>query len=141
MTEQPQDDAAARVWKAMRVLVLEKEDRRRETAEVLGLSFFRARALRRLLRGPLPMRELAARLSTEKPYLTLLVDDLEKRGYVVRTPHPEDRRSKIVALTEEGARVAAEAEAILARPPAGLLTLDPDDLAALDRITAALVRP
>ncbi|MCK2215986.1 MarR family transcriptional regulator [Actinomadura sp. ATCC 31491] len=130
--------AVARVWAAMRVLVLEEEDRRKEVADTLGISFSRARALRRLLPGPLTMRELTARLSTEKPYTTLVVDDLEERGYVRRTVHPDDRRSKIVTLTDAGRAAAERADRILARPPRRLAALAPDDLAALDRILTGL---
>ncbi|GAA0343004.1 MarR family transcriptional regulator [Actinoallomurus spadix] len=134
-------DAVARVWAAMSSFVLAQEDRRKEVAETLGMSFFRAKALRRLLPGPLTMRELTARLVTEKPYTTLVVDDLERRGFVERSVHPDDRRSKIVTLTPAGVAAAEEAERILARPPRSLLALDPGDLAALDRIMAELRSP
>lgn len=36
-----------------------------------------------------------------------LLDVLEKRGYVVRETDEEDRRSKLVSITEEGRSVAA----------------------------------
>lgn len=134
-------DAVARVWTAMCSLVLKQEDRRGEVAETLGMTFFRAKALRRLLPGPLTMRELTERLSTEKPYTTLVVDELEKRGYVRRSVHPDDRRCKIVTLTPAGVAAAEQAEAILARPPRALLDLTPDELAALDRIMAKLRSP
>lgn len=134
-------EAVARVWAAMCSLVLKQEDRRSEVAETLGMTFFRAKALRRLLPGPLTMRELTARLSTEKPYTTLVVDDLEKRGYVQRSVHPDDRRSKIVTLTPAGVAAAEQAERILARPPRALLDLAPDELAVLDRIMARLRAP
>ncbi|GAA4634946.1 transcriptional regulator SlyA [Actinoallomurus vinaceus] len=141
-TDGPMDvaepDAAVRAWATMCDLVLRGEDRRKEITDTLGISFFRAKALRRLRGGPLTMRELTARLSTEKPYTTLVVDDLEQRGYVERSVHPEDRRSKIVSLTPAGAAVARQADEILARPPRSLLALDPDELAALDRIMAKL---
>ncbi|MEV5752219.1 MarR family transcriptional regulator [Actinoallomurus sp. NPDC052308] len=134
-------DAVARVWAAMCSLVLKQEDRRKEVAETLGMSFFRAKALRRLLPGPLTMRELTSRLATEKPYTTLVVDDLERRGFVERSVHPDDRRCKIVTLTPAGVAAAEQAERILARPPRSLLALAPEDLAALDRIMAALRSP
>jgi DNA-binding MarR family transcriptional regulator len=135
----PPDPATlARIWAAMRVLVLKQEDRRKEVTDTLDMTFFRAKALRRLLAGPLTMRELTARLSTEKPYTTLVVDELERRGYVARSVHPIDRRSKLVTLTPAGVTAAEQAERILARPPRSLLRLDPEDLATLDRIMAKL---
>lgn len=139
----PSEDAdrvatAARVWAAMSALVLTGENRRKEVAETLGISFFRAKALRRLLAGPLTQRELGARLATEKPQTTLIVDDLEQRGYVTRSVHPDDRRCKVVTLTSAGRAAAEQAERILARPPRVLLDLEPEELAALDRIMARL---
>ncbi|QYC42549.1 DNA-binding transcriptional repressor MarR [Nonomuraea coxensis DSM 45129] len=139
----PDDRAAAafRVWAAMRALVLEEEDRRKEVADALGMSFSRAKALRRLLPGPLTMRELTALLGTDKPYTTLVVDDLEGRGYVRRTVHPDDRRRRIVTLTEAGRAAAEQGDRILGRPPRALAALGPDDLAALDRVMAAIRSP
>ncbi|WP_433509370.1 MarR family winged helix-turn-helix transcriptional regulator [Nonomuraea sp. CA-143628] len=134
-------DAVARSWAAMCFLVLKQENRRKEVADTLGMSFFRAKALRRLLGGPLTMRELTARLATEKPYTTLVVDNLERAGYVERSVHPDDRRSKLVTLTPDGVAAAEQAERILARPPRALLALEPADLAALDRIMAKLQSP
>jgi DNA-binding MarR family transcriptional regulator len=106
--------------------------------DALGMSFFRIKALRRIAAKPSRMSELAAQLATDRPYLTLVVDDLVKRGLAERHQHPTDRRCKIVSATEAGHAVAARANAILGTPPPNLATLPPDDLAALDRIVAAL---
>jgi MarR family transcriptional regulator, multiple antibiotic resistance protein MarR len=38
------------------------------------------------------------------------VDRLEKRGWAVRRPHPSDRRSSLLDLTDEGRRLADAAE-------------------------------
>jgi DNA-binding MarR family transcriptional regulator len=118
----------------MRTLVLEVHDRRAAVSEALDLSFSRARALTRLVAGPLTMRELAGRLGTDPPYTTVVVDDLERRGLVRRSTSPDDRRVKIVTLTEAGARAAAVAEEILSEPPPALAALDAGDLAELTRI-------
>ncbi|MFI6908067.1 MarR family winged helix-turn-helix transcriptional regulator [Nonomuraea sp. NPDC050394] len=138
MSDTLDQEAVTRVWTTMYDIVLRQEDRRKEVAETLGVSFFRVKALRRLLSGPMTMRELTAELSTDKPYTTLMVDDLEERGYVTRSVSPDDRRIKIVTLTPEGTAAAEAAERILARPPRSLLALDPDDLASLDRILTSL---
>lgn len=129
---------ASAVFEAMRRLVLEQEDRRGEVSEALGMSFSRSRALRRLAAGPQRMSELTAILSTDKPYTTLIVDDLERRGLVERSVDPDDRRCKIVTLTGTGREAAARAEAILARPPKSLLALDDDELTTLERLLAKL---
>jgi DNA-binding MarR family transcriptional regulator len=114
-------------------LVLDNE-RRREVSEALGLSFGRVRALRRVVRSPITMGELAAALGIDAPYTTLVVDDLESEGLVERRPHPTDRRVKLVATTIRGTAAAQRADAILSRPPDGLRTLAKTDLKELVRI-------
>ncbi|GAA4559161.1 MarR family winged helix-turn-helix transcriptional regulator [Planotetraspora kaengkrachanensis] len=131
---------AARVWQGIRALVLDAHDRRKEVCEALGMSFVRAKALRRLVRGPLTLRDLAEHLATDAPYTSVVVADLERRGMVERATHPGDRRAKIVTITPAGAEAAALAERILGEPPDPLLSLDAGDLAALDRIVAAIHR-
>jgi DNA-binding MarR family transcriptional regulator len=42
---------------------------------------------------------------------TAAIDRLERKGFVVRTPNPSDRRGSLVRLTEEGLRVIDEAMA------------------------------
>jgi DNA-binding MarR family transcriptional regulator len=44
--------------------------------------------------------ELAARLGVTKQAAGQLVDDLERRGYVRREPHPAGGRRKLVVLTD-----------------------------------------
>jgi DNA-binding MarR family transcriptional regulator len=135
----PDDDTAVRVWRDLRDLVLDRNERRKEVSDALGMSFFRIKALRRIDASPVKLADLADALLTDRPYITLVVDDLAKRGLVQRTPHPTDRRSKIVTVTDAGAAAAAEAERILSTPPLALRDLSADDLAALDRITGKLL--
>ena len=95
------DDAAREVWLLMSDLVLDNQ-RRREVSEALGMSFGRARAVRRLARRPMSMGELAAALGIDPPNATVVVDDLEALGLVRRRPHPTDRRAKLVEATRKG---------------------------------------
>jgi DNA-binding MarR family transcriptional regulator len=129
------DGAARQAWQAMADLVLDNE-RRREVSDQVGLSFGKIRALRRIARRPMPMRELAALLGVDPPNLTPVVDDLERSGLVERQAHPSDRRVKLVVATTEGAALARQAEEILERPPVGLVNLPGDDLENLARILA-----
>ena len=133
------DEVAAQVWRGMRALVLDRHDRRKEVCEALDMSFVRAKALRQLAAQPLTMRELTARLATDPPYTTVVVDDLERRGLVVRSAHPTDRRSKIVTATPAGVTAAGRAEEILNQPPEPIRQLDAAELAALDRIVTRLL--
>ncbi|MEV6110823.1 MarR family transcriptional regulator [Streptomyces sp. NPDC051940] len=45
--------------------------------------------------------ELAERLGVTKQAAGQIIDDLEKRGYVERRPHPAGGRRKLVVLTEK----------------------------------------
>jgi DNA-binding MarR family transcriptional regulator len=123
----------------MRALVLDRYDRRKSVCEALGMSFIRAKALRRIADGPMTMRELAAALGTDPGYTTVVVDDLEQRGLVTRTVSAGDRRSKIVAITAAGSSQAGVAERILGDPPGPVRALPPGDLASLARIVTALL--
>ena len=121
------------VWMLMSDLVLDNM-RRRAVSEALGMSFGRARAIRRLAREPLSMGEFAAALDIDPPNATVLVDDLEAQGLVRRRAHPTDRRARLVEATRRGKALAKRADDILATPPAALSALPDEDLEALQRI-------
>ena len=121
-------------------LVLDNE-RRREVAEALGISFGRARTVRRLARQPMSMGELAAALGIDPPNATVVVDDLEALGLVRRRPHPTDRRAKVVEATRKGKEMARRADTILATPPPALSELSAEDLEALRRILKSATAP
>jgi DNA-binding MarR family transcriptional regulator len=120
-------------------LVLENT-RRREVSEALGMSFGRTRAIRRLARAPMSMRELADALGIDPPNATVVVADLESQGLVRRRPHPTDGRAKLVEATRKGKDLARRADAILATPPPGLGALGADDLQTLRRILEGVRR-
>ncbi|MBC7123463.1 MAG: MarR family transcriptional regulator, partial [Pseudothermotoga sp.] len=66
-------------------------------------------ALFYLLRyGPCKMKDLADALSMTKANVTHLVDVLEKKGFVKRTPDEFDRRAIQLRVTEHGERVYNE---------------------------------
>lgn len=134
------DHRAREVWMLMSDLVLDHQ-RRRDVSETTGLSFSRARAVRRVARKPMSMGDLAEALGIDRPNATVVVDDLEAQGLVRRTPHPTDRRGKLVEATRKGKALARRADEILATPPAALRELDPDDVAALQRILTKVIEP
>ena len=127
------DHAAREVWLLISDLVLDNQ-RRREVSDALGISFGRARTVRRLARKPMSMSELAVALGIDPPNATAVVDDLEALKLVRRRPHPTDGRAKLVEATRKGKDMARRADAILATPPPALSTLSTDDLEALRRI-------
>ncbi len=127
------------VWLLMSDLVLDNT-RRREVADALDMSFGRARAIRRLARQPMSMREFADAMGIEAPNATVLVADLEAQGLARRRPHPTDGRAKVVEATRKGKALARRADEILATPPAALSDLPADDLETLRRILEAVRR-
>ncbi|GAB2749637.1 MarR family winged helix-turn-helix transcriptional regulator [Streptomyces bullii] len=58
--------------------------------------------------------DLAAHLGVTKQAASQLVDELVRKGYAERRPHPQDARARLVVLTERGracTRAAEEAAA------------------------------
>ncbi len=69
-------------------------------AREYGMGFARGRVLWALQEsGPVVMRALSDRLGISPRTVTGLIDALEADGWVTRTPHPEDRRATIIAIT------------------------------------------
>jgi DNA-binding MarR family transcriptional regulator len=60
------------------------------------------------------LTELARRAGVTKQATMIVVDELEARGLVRRTPDPEDGRAKVVRLTARGRTCAAESRRALA---------------------------
>ncbi len=81
-----------------------------------GLTFARFEALVLLTfarTGSLPMRVMGERLQLHPTSVTNIVDRLEADGLVRRNPHPTDRRTTLVEITEAGhARREAATEAV-----------------------------
>ena len=140
------DEDRSILWQKMyEVVSRHLVGRRAAVADQLGISFIKAKALRRLALRPMTMGELTTALNTDPPYATLLADDLVQRGLVARGTDPTDRRRKLVALTTDGTRTAAAAERILDEPPVEFDHLGPDDLQRLlemfDRMSDAELSP
>src|SRR5262245_53385928 len=51
------------------------------------------------------LTELAQRLAVTKQAAIKVVDEMERRGFLERLPHPGDRRAKVIAPTNLGRRV------------------------------------
>ncbi|MFE1588869.1 MarR family winged helix-turn-helix transcriptional regulator [Streptomyces sp. NPDC058737] len=71
-------------------------------------------AFARLAPDGATVTDLAVHLGMTKQAASQLVEDLVRRGYVERRPHPDDARARLVVLTESGwacTRAAEEAAA------------------------------
>lgn len=52
--------------------------------------------------GPLNQRAIGEKLLKSGGNITMVIDNLEKSGYVKREKDPDDRRAVLIHLTEEG---------------------------------------
>jgi DNA-binding MarR family transcriptional regulator len=70
----------------------------------IDLTFARYELLVRLYFSgeSLPLSQLGRQLQIHQTSITSLVDKLEERGLIKRTPHPTDRRSTIARMTPAG---------------------------------------
>ncbi|MDR7275223.1 MarR family winged helix-turn-helix transcriptional regulator [Catenuloplanes atrovinosus] len=100
-------------------------------------------ALRVLAGGePASQLQVAQRLGIDRTTMVALLDELERKGIVVRRPDPEDRRRNIVALTEQGRRTFEAARAAHAEAESAFLAaVGPGAADELRRTLRALVSP
>jgi len=76
--------------------------------EMGGLTHGQFAVLEALLHlGPLNQRDLARKLLRSGGNVTVVIDNLEKRGWVRRERQKQDRRMVIVSLTSAGRRLIA----------------------------------
>jgi len=100
----------------------------------------------RILRGAgpdgLPTLTIGERMVEQTPGVTRLVDRLERKGLVARTPCPKDRRRVFCRITEKGLELLTELDEPVYRWDAqAVAALAPSDLASLigllDRVRSA----
>ena len=85
---------------------LARDQMRSALASGAGISPADLHALEHLEAGPLTQRQLGDRLSLTTAAITMLVDRLERAGWVQRSRHPSDRRSVLVELSPQAAELA-----------------------------------
>ncbi len=118
--------AGREAWRLIHDLVFKGTANARMTQarSVTGISPGMMKTLLHLRPGEgVPMRELADHWNVDASYVTCLTDSLEERGLVERRPHANDRRVKMVALTDKGVSARSEAAALFYRPPVGFRAL------------------
>ena len=138
---QRHDLGAAFAWLARAMFRAEEPVMRAHDVEMWDYAVLVA-----LEEGPAPTQsELALAVGRDKTRLIPILDRLEVRGLLQRTPDPADRRNRVVALTAAGRALLASCRAGVREVEAELLAeLDPQEravfVAVLDRLADA-VRP
>lgn len=77
------------------------------------------------LRGQFTQHELATECGLDKTTMVVTLDELEQAGLAQRRASAEDRRVRIVAVTAAGRRKVGQADAIVARVNADVLSALP----------------
>ena len=137
----PDNPLADQVWQTMAAVVFEHRDSwKRTVVEQSGLPFSRVRVLRRIAIRPMTAKQLAEATAMDAPAATVVINDLEERGLVVRETDPTNRRCKLVSLTDAGRAVIERISRADDPAPAIFAKLDAGDLETmrvlLDRLRA-----
>ena len=90
---------------------------------------------------PKPMREVAGVLACNSSNLTGITDRLEERDLVRRTSDPDDRRVKLLVLTEGGQELRQRVMERMEVPPEAFVALDDGQLDQLGDLLETLNRP
>ncbi|TQM45818.1 MarR family winged helix-turn-helix transcriptional regulator [Pseudonocardia cypriaca] len=135
MSEQRHDLGAAFAWLARAMIKAEEPLLRAHDVEMWDYVI-----LATLARGPASTQsELAAASGRDKTRLIPILDRLEARGLLRRTPDPADRRNRVVALTEDGLALLGSCRAAIREMEAEFLAdLEPGEratfVAVLERL-------
>jgi DNA-binding MarR family transcriptional regulator len=82
---------------------------------------------------------LAEAIRADKTRIIPVLDELQERGFINRTADPDDRRVRVISLTDEGRTVRDKAQRAIQRNEDELLAVLPSDerrvfLRALQRL-------
>lgn len=92
-----------------------------------GLSMWAYSVLLRLDERPVRTQAaLAESIGADKTRIIRVLDDLQRRGLIERSPDPADRRVRLLSITPEGRRVRDGAQAGIRRMEERLLARLPD---------------
>ena len=120
---------AAEAWSLMVELTFStNKPRLMAISQEYDLTPMQLHALRALEPGAeLTMSALAGSLFCDASNVTGIVDRLEHRGLIERRPAAQDRRVKMLAVTNEGAQLRKQIVERLTEPPSWLADLPRDD--------------
>ena len=119
--------AASEAWALIAQLFTSQRTRFLAIASEFDLAPAQLGALKALdPEDPLPMRELAQALACDNSNVTGIVDRLEARGLVERRASTDDRRVKMLVVTEAGKDLRRRVKARMEEPPEALKRLTPE---------------
>ncbi|MDP3720717.1 MAG: MarR family transcriptional regulator [Acidobacteriota bacterium] len=140
MCAKPKDPHACEAWQLLVQFSFTQRASLPAMAAELELSPAQCHLLNLIEPGrPMPMGQLAGALACDASNVTGLVDRLESRGLIQRSPSAEDRRVKVISLTPIGARLRAALIQRMTVAPPTLARLSPEEQQALVRLLRRLV--
>lgn len=83
-------------------------------------------------------RDVADANGRGAPYASVNCDKLVEKGFMLRTPHPNDTRRKLVSLSEKGTSTSHLARQFIVEPPQRHTAPSPSDLARLEEFRTRL---
>jgi len=106
------------------------------------LTFNRYNLLQRLMEDPVMLpSQLAERLAINRPTVTVILRNLEKKGWIERKTDPENRRNVHVRLTEAGKQKAESVRSWMIRVKGSfdpLIGLSENELKMLESLLARI---
>jgi DNA-binding MarR family transcriptional regulator len=147
-TQKPPENFRSREQQATLCLLRTADAIKRGLAQVIephGITPQQYNVLR-ILRGAgadgLPTLTIGERMIEQTPGVTRLVDRLERKGLVVRTPCPKDRRRVFCRITPKGLALLDELDDPVNRCDANALSILPPSeldslITLLDRVRAS----
>lgn len=113
-----------------------------EECAALGLTSVQFAALGAIRDNPdVDATRLSSLIAFDRSTIGSLLERLEMKGWVVRSPSSHDKRIKLLRLSDAGLQVLKCAEPAVCRVQERLLApLDPDDRTKIMRMLAELVR-
>jgi DNA-binding MarR family transcriptional regulator len=142
----PPDSALERdteeLYQALSDLIRVYESRDRDRICCHDVSVTQCNALEALVRrGGMTLNDLAAQLYLDKSTASRVVDALERKGYVARMTHPQDRRAVLLEATKAGRALEEKIRgSILAQERELLARFAPEVRQAMTRLLRQLGR-
>lgn len=132
-------ESASAAWRLMFDFLMRSSPQRLESLHSRGLTPNDSRVLFTLDQEEArPIGTLARQWGSDPSTATWLVDRLERAGFAERSPAPDDRRVKLVRLTEKGEATRKALMEEYYRTPREVAALSAGDLEELIRIFSKL---